>query len=109
MVDPRSRPGSRASGSPVDPSRSGQAKTGKPLDAPAGSAGAAGSGRPPGSPLAGGSTAIKEGVKHLVETYPGALHGFAVPDLPVFDQIAAERHWTATFELFREELSRPSA
>jgi carboxymethylenebutenolidase len=28
-------------------------------------------------------------VNHVVETYPGARHGFAVPDLPVFDKGAA--------------------
>src|SRR4029077_5741610 len=41
------------------------------------------------------------GVNHVVETYAGARHGFAVPDLPVFDQGAAERHWTALFTLFQ--------
>lgn len=41
------------------------------------------------------------GVDHLVETYP-ARHGFAVPDLPVFDPAAAERHWAASFKLFEE-------
>jgi carboxymethylenebutenolidase len=43
------------------------------------------------------------GVDHLIETYP-ARHGFAVPDLPVFDPTAAERHWTALFRLFHETL-----
>ncbi len=45
------------------------------------------------------------GVDHLVETYP-ARHGFAVPDLPVFDRTAAERHWTALLGLFNDTLSR---
>ena len=45
------------------------------------------------------------GVDHLVETYPGALHGFAVPDLPVFNPTAAERHWAALFGLFSEALA----
>jgi carboxymethylenebutenolidase len=45
------------------------------------------------------------GVSHLVEFYPGALHGFAVPDMPVFDAAAAERHWEATFTLFGETLA----
>jgi carboxymethylenebutenolidase len=44
------------------------------------------------------------GVNHVVETYSGARHGFAVPDLPVFDKGAAERHWTALFKLFQETL-----
>jgi carboxymethylenebutenolidase len=45
------------------------------------------------------------GVDHLIETYPGARHGFAVPDVPVFDSTAAERHWAALFGLFRETLA----
>jgi carboxymethylenebutenolidase len=45
------------------------------------------------------------GVNHVVETYSGARHGFAVPDLPVFDKGAAERHWTALFKLFQETLT----
>jgi len=44
-------------------------------------------------------------VNHLVETYPGARHGFAVPDLPVFNPTAAERHWTALAKLFHETLA----
>ena len=43
------------------------------------------------------------GVDHLIETYQ-ARHGFAVPDMPVFDPAAAERHWTALFGLFGETL-----
>src|SRR5580704_9539323 len=42
-------------------------------------------------------------VDHLVETYP-ARHGFAVSDMPVFDEAAAERHWAALFGLFRKML-----
>ncbi|MGB7598635.1 MAG: dienelactone hydrolase family protein [Gallionella sp.] len=45
------------------------------------------------------------GVAHLIETYPGALHGFAVPDHPVYDQAAAERHWTALFGLLSESFA----
>lgn len=44
-------------------------------------------------------------VDHLVETYPGARHGFAVPDVPVFDATAAERHWAAMFKLYGETLA----
>jgi carboxymethylenebutenolidase len=43
------------------------------------------------------------GVFHTVETYP-ALHGFAVPDNPTFDEAAAERHWTALESLFGSAL-----
>ena len=43
-------------------------------------------------------------VKHVVETYEGAHHGFAVPDVPTYNEAAAERHWKATFDLFGETL-----
>lgn len=46
------------------------------------------------------------GVNHVVETYPGARHGFAVPDVPVFEANAAERHWAAMFKLFHETLGQ---
>lgn len=50
------------------------------------------------------SAALAEaGVDHTVVTYP-ALHGFAVPDLPVYDEPAAERHWQATEEFFADAL-----
>lgn len=39
------------------------------------------------------------GVEHKIETYPAA-HGYAVPDNSSYDADAAERHWTATRELF---------
>ncbi len=43
------------------------------------------------------------GVEHVVETYP-ARHGFTMKDAPVYDEAAAERHWTALFTLLRETL-----
>jgi carboxymethylenebutenolidase len=46
------------------------------------------------------------GVDHLMETYDGARHGFATADLPAFDPVAAERHWTALFKLFDTTLGR---
>lgn len=46
------------------------------------------------------------GVDHVIETYDGARHGFAVPDLPTFDPGAAQRHWAALFKLFDETLAR---
>jgi carboxymethylenebutenolidase len=45
------------------------------------------------------------GVDHLVETYTGARHGWAVPDLPVYDAAAAERHWTALTSLLHDTLA----
>jgi len=44
------------------------------------------------------------GVNHLVETYAGARHGFAVADLPGFNKEAAERHWTSLLKLFQDSL-----
>ena len=44
------------------------------------------------------------GVDHVVETYEGARHGFAVRDIPVYDEAAAERHWDALLKLFGETL-----
>lgn len=45
------------------------------------------------------------GVVHLIETYPGARHGFAVQDHPMFDPVAAERHWAALFKLLQESFA----
>lgn len=47
---------------------------------------------------------IEPGMNHLAETCPGALHGFAVPDMPVFNPAATERHWEALLGLFRETI-----
>ena len=35
------------------------------------------------------------GVENTVEIYAGAKHGYAPPDMPVYDEAAAERHWQA--------------
>jgi carboxymethylenebutenolidase len=42
-------------------------------------------------------------VDHTLVTYP-ALHGFAVPDNPTFDETAATRHWEALEELYGSAL-----
>ena len=47
-------------------------------------------------------------VTHRIETYEGARHGFAVPDSPVFDAGAAERHWANLDALFSRRLKRAS-
>lgn len=39
-------------------------------------------------------------VNHMLETFPGTQHGFAVSDLPVFDHPATEAHWARLFDLF---------
>lgn len=47
------------------------------------------------------------GVDYAVEVYEGADHGWTMPDFPVYDHAAAERHWTAMTLLFRKTLVRP--
>jgi carboxymethylenebutenolidase len=44
------------------------------------------------------------GVDHTIEAYPAA-HGFAVPDNAPYDEVAAQRHWTATKDFFGTHLS----
>lgn len=44
------------------------------------------------------------GVDHVVETYAGARHGWAVSDHPAYDEAAAERHWAALVGLFDRTL-----
>jgi carboxymethylenebutenolidase len=52
------------------------------------------------------SKALTEaGVDHTLVTYP-ALHGFAVPDNPTYDEAAAARHWQALEELYGSALAR---
>jgi carboxymethylenebutenolidase len=41
-------------------------------------------------------------VPHAIELYAGASHGFAVPDLPVYDRTAAEQHWDRLLKLLRD-------
>jgi carboxymethylenebutenolidase len=47
-----------------------------------------------------------QGVKGVVERVPGTAHGFAMADLPVYDQAAAERHFERTLDLWRRNLSQ---
>jgi carboxymethylenebutenolidase len=42
-------------------------------------------------------------VDHRVETYP-ARHGWVLPDTPVYDESAAERHWKELVALFDAKL-----
>jgi len=44
------------------------------------------------------------GVDNTVEIYAGARHGYAPPDMPVYNQAAAERHWRELLELLDETL-----
>jgi carboxymethylenebutenolidase len=49
------------------------------------------------------------GVANEVTIYPGAKHGYTMPDLPVYDEGAAERHWTEMLKLFDETLKEKVA
>jgi len=40
------------------------------------------------------------GVEHACEIYEGARHGWTMPDFPVHDEAAAERHWRELQTLF---------
>ena len=44
------------------------------------------------------------GVQHRTEVYGGARHGYTMSDTPVYDEQAAERHFTALFELLERTL-----
>ncbi|MBV8977098.1 MAG: dienelactone hydrolase family protein [Alphaproteobacteria bacterium] len=49
--------------------------------------------------------ALREsGVKHEVELYKGADHGFAFPERPAYDKQAAERHWERLLALYGRAL-----
>jgi carboxymethylenebutenolidase len=47
----------------------------------------------------------QRGVPGVVERLAGTSHGFAMADLPVYDEKAAERHFERTLELWRRNLS----
>ena len=49
------------------------------------------------------------GVANEVTIYKGAKHGYTMPDLPVYDKDAAERHWTEMLALFDETLKEKAA
>jgi carboxymethylenebutenolidase len=44
------------------------------------------------------------GANARIEWYPGAHHGFAFPQRPVYDKPSAERHWERLFALFARNL-----
>jgi carboxymethylenebutenolidase len=44
------------------------------------------------------------GVEHTIETYE-AKHGWVFRDTPVYDAVAAERHWHTLLALFDAELA----
>jgi carboxymethylenebutenolidase len=49
-------------------------------------------------------TALADRPLTEVEDYPGFHHGFAFPQRPVYDKLAAERHWERLLGLFRRRL-----
>lgn len=49
------------------------------------------------------------GVDHIMEVYPEALHGWTQTDFPVYDEAAAERHWTELVDLFDRTLKPATA
>ncbi|HEX3913375.1 MAG TPA: dienelactone hydrolase family protein [Steroidobacteraceae bacterium] len=40
------------------------------------------------------------GTRHRSELYIGALHGFTMSDMPVYDEMACDRHWQRLAELY---------
>jgi carboxymethylenebutenolidase len=44
------------------------------------------------------------GVDHRCEIYAGALHGWTMPDFPIYNEPAAERHWSELLALFKNTL-----
>jgi carboxymethylenebutenolidase len=45
------------------------------------------------------------GVAHKCEIYPDALHGWTMPDFPIYKEDAAERHWRELSALFARTLN----
>ena len=46
------------------------------------------------------------GVNHTTEVYEGAAHGYTMSDTPAYNEAAAERHFTALFDLLDGTLTR---
>ena len=46
------------------------------------------------------------GVDHRCEIYAGALHGWTMADLPMYDEAAAERHWRELLALLQATLKQ---
>jgi carboxymethylenebutenolidase len=52
----------------------------------------------------------EQGVTGVVERLPGVAHGYAMADLPVYDENAAERHYQQTLDLWERNISpQPAA
>jgi carboxymethylenebutenolidase len=49
--------------------------------------------------------ALREaGIRYRSELYTGALHGFTMPDLPVYNKAACDQHWDRLFALYAKTL-----
>jgi carboxymethylenebutenolidase len=48
---------------------------------------------------------VDAGVDHRCEIYPEARHGWTMADFPVYDEAAAERHWSELVALFAKTLT----
>ena len=59
---------------------------------------------PPEQQVRLGQALTAAGVRHTIEIYPKAKHGFAVNGHVVYDHEASERHWQRLLELLRETL-----
>ena len=46
----------------------------------------------------------ESGVRYQAELYTGAAHGFAMADLPAYNESALKRHWEKLLELFARSL-----
>jgi carboxymethylenebutenolidase len=46
----------------------------------------------------------KAGTRYRTELYAGALHGFTMPDLPVYHKAACDQHWDRLLSLFARTL-----
>jgi carboxymethylenebutenolidase len=54
-------------------------------------------------------TALKRaGTKYTLEVFKGTNHGFAFPERPVYDTLAAEETWAKMFALWDRTLKRPA-
>ena len=52
----------------------------------------------------GRCVSAEAGVQGEVEIYDGAMHGYTMPDMKVYNEAAAERHWRDVFSLFDSTL-----
>lgn len=50
-------------------------------------------------------TLEKAEISYTAELYVGALHGFAMEDLPAFSQMALDRHWQNLLDLLNRNLA----